>query len=61
MGVARTSNAVLVGQWNRLRVRRIDWNGHVTLNGGPEVHSKSKVRPAQVNHQLKLMETVVFM
>lgn len=43
MGVVRTANAVVVGQWNRLKIRRIDWNGHVTLNDGPEAHGKSKV------------------
>jgi len=43
MGLVRTKNRVLVGDWNHLTVRRRDWKGFVQLNKGPETGTLSKV------------------
>jgi len=43
MGLVRTKNKVVVGDWNHLRVRRRDWKGFVQLNNGPETGTLSKV------------------
>jgi len=43
MGVVRTKNKLVVGDWNHLRVRRRDWNGYIQLNHGPETGALSKV------------------
>ena len=43
MGLVRTKNQVVAGQWNHLRVRRRDWKGFLQLNDGPETVTLSKV------------------
>jgi len=43
MGLVRTKNKVVVGDWNHLRVRRREWKGFVKLNNGPETGTLSKV------------------
>jgi len=48
MGVVRTKNRIVVGDWNHLRVRRREWKGFVQLNDGPETGTLSKVRSRDI-------------
>jgi len=51
MGLVRTKNRVVVGEWNHLTVRRRDWKGFVQLNNGPETGTLSKVSLLAVGFQ----------
>jgi hypothetical protein len=42
MGMARSKNRVILGEWNTVRVQRHDWNGYIQLNNGPETGTQSK-------------------
>lgn len=53
IGAARTTNKVVIGEWNSLMIHRVDWNARMTLNDGPEVRTKSKVNVLSVYNNVR--------
>ncbi len=44
MAQIKTKKSIKLGDWNRVKVYRNNWAGYIQLNGGEEIHGRSKVQ-----------------